>query len=222
MNLKDDVIYKVAIGLIILDVLTALYAVIYGSYPPYLIGGGDPSSYLIIYLHIPVAWNMYFAFTLALIGSILFLWKGMIKYDVLSYAAVVLGVLYGFAALTTGILWANEVWGSPWNWDPRQTSVLILLLAYAGYIALRFSITDIERARVFSASYAIAAYVTLPLSYFSAILFRSLHQQLPKQPLNPDIYSLLFLRVVIAFVSFAFILLLYYRKSKDVLSEVSG
>ena len=39
-------------------------------------------------------------------------------------------------AVLTGAIWGKPMWGTWWAWDPRLTSFLILLLCYAGYIAL--------------------------------------------------------------------------------------
>lgn len=201
---------SIIIMLFIVDMATLSYAIIYGGYPPSLLGGGDPTSYKILYIHVPIAWIMYFSFTVGMVASILFLWRNRVKYDDLAVKSIYLGVIYGIPAIVTGMLWANEVWGMPWNWDPRQTSTLILLLAYIGYIALRGSIADIDRARVISAAYAVAAFVTLPLSYVSAIMFRSLHQQLPTQPVSSDMIMLLVVRVFVTFLLFLCILYSYY------------
>ena len=47
----------------------------------------------------------------------------------------------GFSFLTIGILsgavWANEAWGSYWNWDPKETWALIVWLNYAAWLHLR-------------------------------------------------------------------------------------
>nr|YP_010377649.1 cytochrome c heme attachment protein [Diplopterygium chinense]QYC93011.1 cytochrome c heme attachment protein [Diplopterygium chinense] len=49
----------------------------------------------------------------------------------------------GFPSLTIGILsgavWANEAWGSHWNWDPKETWALITWLIYAIYIHIRMT-----------------------------------------------------------------------------------
>ncbi len=207
------------IFLLVLDIGTLFYAIFEGSYPSSLPSGGDPSSYLILYIHVPISWNMYVAFTLSFIASLLYLLKEDTKYDALAMSSVVVGVVYGVASITTGMLWANEVWGAPWNWDPRQTATLILFLAYVGYIALRGSITDIERMRVFSATYGIAAFVTLPISYISAVSFRSLHTQLPGQPLGPEAHILLGIRVAISFSVFIVLIFLYYLNARAKMEE---
>nr|YP_010194443.1 cytochrome c heme attachment protein [Pallavicinia lyellii]QZZ24684.1 cytochrome c heme attachment protein [Pallavicinia lyellii]QZZ24768.1 cytochrome c heme attachment protein [Pallavicinia lyellii] len=49
----------------------------------------------------------------------------------------------GFPLLTIGILsgavWANEAWGSYWNWDPKETWALITWLIFAIYLHTRMT-----------------------------------------------------------------------------------
>lgn len=48
---------------------------------------------------------------------------------------------FGFPLLTIGILsgavWANETWGSFWNWDPKETWALITWVVYSIYLHSR-------------------------------------------------------------------------------------
>jgi heme exporter protein C len=60
------------------------------------------------------------------------------------------------------------VWGVYWNWDPRQTSIFVLLLIYAALFALRSSIEDVARRRQLSAVYSLFAFVTMPFLIFVA------------------------------------------------------
>jgi cytochrome c-type biogenesis protein CcsB len=50
-------------------------------------------------------------------------------------------ISFGFPLLTIGILsgavWANEAWGSYWNWDPKETWALITWLIFATYLHTR-------------------------------------------------------------------------------------
>nr|WIA67779.1 cytochrome c heme attachment protein [Apopellia endiviifolia] len=50
-------------------------------------------------------------------------------------------ISFGFPLLTIGILsgavWANESWGSYWNWDPKETWALITWLIFAIYLHTR-------------------------------------------------------------------------------------
>jgi ABC-type transport system involved in cytochrome c biogenesis permease subunit len=47
----------------------------------------------------------------------------------------------GFTLLTIGILcgevWANEAWGSYWNWDPKKTWAFITWSIFAIYLHSR-------------------------------------------------------------------------------------
>jgi len=58
-------------------------------------------------------------------------------FDDLSYRTI--GI--GFPLLTLGILsgavWANETWGSYWNWDPKETWALITWFVFAIYLHTR-------------------------------------------------------------------------------------
>jgi ABC-type transport system involved in cytochrome c biogenesis permease subunit len=51
------------------------------------------------------------------------------------------------------------MWNSYWNWDPRQTSIVLLLLVYGAYTGLRAAIEDPERRATLSAAYALIALV---------------------------------------------------------------
>lgn len=50
-------------------------------------------------------------------------------------------VVWGFALLTmviiTGAVWAEEVWGSWWSWDPKETWSLVTWVVYAAYLHAR-------------------------------------------------------------------------------------
>ena len=57
-----------------------------------------------------------------------------------------MGASFTFLALATGSIWGKPMWGTWWVWDARLTSELILLFLYLGYMALRASFDDRERA----------------------------------------------------------------------------
>lgn len=87
-------------------------------------------------------------------------------YDITSASSAGLGLLFAILATTTGSLWAKFTWGSFWNWDPRQTSIFVLLLIYGAYFALRSSIEGEEKRATLSSVYAIIAGVTSPFFIF--------------------------------------------------------
>lgn len=53
--------------------------------------------------------------------------------------SVVLGFSFMTLVIITGAVWAEEVWGSWWSWDPKETWALITWLIYAGYLHARKS-----------------------------------------------------------------------------------
>ena len=160
--------------LLVMDTVLTVYAARYGAFPLF-VDVGSPTAYLNIYIHVPIAWTSYMLFAASMVSAIVYLLKEDEKYDGLVYAFALAGLLYSMATLVTGSMWAMESWGTPWNWDPRETGVFLLFLAYVVYFALRFGISDPDRSSRISAIYAIAAYSMVPISYISAQIAASLH-----------------------------------------------
>jgi heme exporter protein C len=120
----------------------------------------------IIIMHVPTAWLSNLAFGIAALYSVLYLRRRRPEDDDRALAAVEQGFLFAILATATGSIFAKVVWGSFWNWDPRESLVLILLLIYGAYFALRSAIDDHERRRQLAAVYAVFAFVTAPLLTF--------------------------------------------------------
>jgi len=158
----------------LIDGLTAIIAALKAPFP-LKVDLGAPTAYISIYVHVPLAWASYLLFAIAMIGGILYLVKGKDVYERLTVYATLLGIMYGFGTIVTGMAWAKESWGAAWNWDPRETGVLLLLLAYLGYFAIRNSIRDPEKRKTISSAYAIAAFMAVPISFISAYIGDSLH-----------------------------------------------
>jgi heme exporter protein C len=120
----------------------------------------------IVMMHVPTAWLSTFAFAVAAWYSLMYLRRRQARDDDRALAATELGFLFSILATVTGSLFAKVVWGSYWNWEPRETSILILLLIYGAYFALRSAIEDGERRRQLAAVYALFAFATAPLLTF--------------------------------------------------------
>ncbi|HEX6289696.1 MAG TPA: cytochrome c biogenesis protein CcsA [Herpetosiphonaceae bacterium] len=120
----------------------------------------------IVMMHVPTAWLSTFAFAIAAWYSLMFLRRRQPRDDDRALAATELGFLFSILATVTGSMFAKIVWGSYWNWEPRETSILILLLIYGAYFALRTAIEDAERRRQLAAVYALFAFATAPLLTF--------------------------------------------------------
>jgi heme exporter protein C len=120
----------------------------------------------IVFFHVPMAWIAVLAFLVSCITSVMYLRRRDPKDDVRASVSAGLGLLFAILATTSGSVFARIMWNAYWNWDPRQTSIAILLLIYAAYLALRGAIDDPERRASLSAVYAILAFVTVPFLVF--------------------------------------------------------
>ncbi len=161
--------------------LTAIGINIVASYAAYIAAPTERTMgdlYRIFYVHTPAAWICYLALTISLVASLLFMIRKRITYDKIAEGSAILGVVYGFVALVTGSLWSKAAWGAYWSWDPRQTTTLILWMAYLGYISLKLSVGNIEKRAQIGAVYNVLAFSTIPLSYLSITLWQSLHPQI--------------------------------------------
>ena len=57
--------------------------------------------------------------------------------DQLIYRLVVLGFVFLSLVIITGAVWAEQVWGNWWTWDPKETWSLVTWLVYAAYLHAR-------------------------------------------------------------------------------------
>nr|YP_010280813.1 cytochrome c biogenesis protein [Circaea alpina subsp. micrantha]UKH50108.1 cytochrome c biogenesis protein [Circaea alpina subsp. micrantha] len=77
----------------------------------------------------------------------------------------------GFLFLTIGILsgavWANEAWGSYWNWDPKETWAFITWTMFAIYLHTR---TNKNAESVNSAIVAFMGFIIIWICYFGVNL----------------------------------------------------
>lgn len=80
--------------------------------------------------------------------------------DAKSAIAMEQGFLFCTLATITGSLFAGGQWGAYWNWDPREVSIVIMLLLYAAYLVLRTALAGRpdQRAKL-AAVFAIVALV---------------------------------------------------------------
>lgn len=152
---------KLLLGLWMAGVIVAMFLIV-----PQYVGLGDAGR--IIIMHVPTAWVTSVAFAVSAVYSIRYLWKRQVGDDAGAVAAAEVGFVFCALATITGAIFAQLVWGVFWNWDPRETSIVVLLLIYAAYFALRQAIDDTERRRRLAAAYNIFAGVTMPFLLFVA------------------------------------------------------
>lgn len=152
---------RVLLGLWMAGVMIAMFVII----PPY-VGLGDAGRIIIV--HVPTAWITTVAFGLSAFYSARYLRSRKAVHDHRAVAAAEVGTLFCIFATVTGAIFAQVVWGVFWNWDPRETTIVILLLIYGAYFALRSAIDDTERQRRLSAVYNLFAAITMPFLLFVA------------------------------------------------------
>lgn len=126
----------------------------------------------IFYFHLPLAWWAFAAFFGVFVASILLLLTRREEWDALAGALAEVGVLFCGLALVTGSIWGRAAWNTWWTWDPRLSTTLVMWFVYAGYLALRAAGAGGAKVR---AVLGIVAFVDVPLVFFSARLWRSIH-----------------------------------------------
>lgn len=133
----------------------------------------------IIVYHVPAAWIAVLAYLMAMINSVGYLRRGQLHLDRQAQVNAELGTVFCLLATVTGAIWSRGAWGQYWNWDPRQTSIAVLLMIYAAYFVLRSAIDDPDRRARLSAVYAILAFFTVPfLVFIVPRIYFSLHPDL--------------------------------------------
>ncbi len=120
----------------------------------------------ILFFHVPMSWTTVVAFVVSMIYGIRYLVRKDLNDDIRSASSAGLGLMFCILATVTGSLWAKFNWGSFWNWDPRETSIFVLLLIYGAYFALRSALDVEEKRATLSAVYAVIAGVTVPFFIF--------------------------------------------------------
>jgi heme exporter protein C len=152
---------KIFLGLWIAGIVIAMFLIV-----PRYEGLGNAGR--IVIMHVPTAWVGAIAFTVSAVYSALYLWRGNTRHDDRAVAAAENGLLFTILATVTGAIFSQVVWGVYWNWDPRQTSIFVLLLIYAALFALRAAIDEPQRRRQLGAVYALFAFATMPFLFFVA------------------------------------------------------
>ena len=125
----------------------------------------------IFYLHVPLAIVALCGFMGGGIMAVCHLRTGDRRWDVRSYVAIHLSIVFAVAVLATGSIWAKASWGHWWVWDePTLVSFLIVFLLYCTYQPLRFSIEDPARQARYASVFAITAGGFVPLNFIAVRL----------------------------------------------------
>ena len=120
----------------------------------------------IFYVHVPLAIVTLGGFVAAGLMAIAHLRTRDPRWDMRSYVAIHLSLIFGIGVLITGSIWARGAWGHWWVWnEPTLVSFLLVMLLYATYQPLRFAIEDPERQARYASVFAITAGVFVPINF---------------------------------------------------------
>ncbi|MFT4978728.1 MAG: heme exporter protein C [Myxococcota bacterium] len=130
----------------------------------------------ILYVHVPTAWIALVCYLIAFGAAIGALWTGRRGWDATVEASIEVGVLLTALLLFQGSVWGRPTWGEWWSWDPRLTTSAVLLIAFAVILLLRSIIEQPDRRLLVSSVATIIAFVDVPIVYYAADWWNSLHQ----------------------------------------------
>jgi heme exporter protein C len=162
---------KILDGITIALFLVSLYSVFF--YAPLEAVMGAVQK--VFYYHVATAWVGMLGFGVAMVAGIAYLRTSNRKWDIVGLAAVEISLVFFFIAIVTGSIWARPIWNAWWTWDPRLTTATIVELVYAAYLLLRQGIEDPDRRARFGAVYAILGFISVPLTFLSIRIFRTIH-----------------------------------------------
>ena len=170
----------------------------------------------IAFFHIPTAWVAVVAFFGAAYWGVRYLKTRELHYDAKSARSAILGLIFTLMATVSGAVFSKLTWGAYWNWDPRQTTIFVLLLIYAAYVTLRMTMRD-ERARASSSAvYALFSFIAVPfLVFILPRMFFSLH---PSPVLNEtgriDMDAVMLGTLVLALIDMTLIYIWLMKRGK--------
>lgn len=146
-------------------------------------GFQEPEAARIIFWHVPMAMLGLVWFWTGAYHALRYLYgrdQGNPERDARVLYCSEIGLLCTVLATVTGAVFATVQWGTPWNWDPKQVSITVLILIYMAYFALRASVETAELRARLSAVYAVVGAVATPLLMYVI-------PQLPQiRQLHPD------------------------------------
>src|SRR5437588_5504259 len=129
----------------------------------------------IFYLHVPLAITSLCGFIFGGALAVGHLRTRDRRWDIRSYVAIHMALIFGIAGLITGSIWAKASWGHWWVWnEPTLVSFLIVLLMFATYQPLRFSIEDPERQARYASVFSVVAGAFVPLNFIAVRLSQGL------------------------------------------------
>lgn len=139
------------------------------------LAGDEQVAQRIFYFHIGSNIAALLGFLGSVVGSLGYLFSRRLVWDRWALASVEIGTIFGTLVLLSGAIWAKPAWNTYWIWEPRLTTATITVLIYIAYLLFRNGFENAETRARFAGIYAMFAFLSVPLTYYSARLFRSIH-----------------------------------------------
>jgi len=169
-------ILQLVLGVLAMAAMAAvMWAALFYARPATNLAGDEQLAQRIFYLHMGCNIGALAGFLVSVVGSIAYLITRNLSWDRLSQAAIEVGVICGLGTIITGMFWAKPTWNTYWTWDPRLTTSTITVLVYLAYLLFRNGIDNRQTRARFGSIYAVLAFLSVPLTFYSARLFRSIH-----------------------------------------------
>ncbi len=159
----------IATALFTLGIVAAVFLIV----PP---AEGLGNLVRIIYFHVPTAWLSVIAFFTSAYFAARYLRRLEPSDDESSARAVKIGFVCVLLSTVSGAIFSKLTWGAYWNWDPRQTTIFVLILIYGAYLTLRAAVNDRRTRAKVSAVYSLLSVLTVPfLVFILPRMYFSLH-----------------------------------------------
>ncbi len=118
------------------------------------LSGTDPSPFVAslrsfwLFIHVFFAWLAYGAYTVACGAGIVYLTRtrngstpppknDLARLDELMFRSTTFGFVTDAIMIAAGAIWAKDLWGSYWSWDPVETWSLVSWVIYGLVLHLR-------------------------------------------------------------------------------------
>jgi heme exporter protein C len=162
-------------GAAVVAVAALMWAALVYARPAANLAGDEQTAQRIFYLHMACNFGALTGFLMSLVGSIAYLLTRNLEWDRVTQASIEVGTLFAVGTIITGTFWAKPTWNTYWTWDPRLTTATITVLIYVAYLLFRNGIDNRQTRARFGSIYALFAFLSVPMTYYSARWFRSIH-----------------------------------------------
>ncbi|NHJ01146.1 MAG: hypothetical protein EAX86_03345 [Candidatus Heimdallarchaeota archaeon] len=169
---------------------------------------GRPIFYMVSF-----AFSTYVCFGIVLLSSILYLWKKSFLFDLLVVAGAQVGVVTGAITILVGMIWSYVEWGYFWQWEPRQTTTLIMWMAYIGLLIFREMLDENypEKRGTLTSIFGIVSFPSVPLSNY---VVGALHPPPQQTTLEEGLGMLLMLNFLLIGAICVLLVYLTYRTNE--------